>query len=346
MHADIRPAIDALLADRPLTTAEAEAAFTVVMSGDASDVETASLLTALALRGETPEALAGAAAVLRRHATTIAPRATGLLDTCGTGGDRLHTFNISTATALVVAGCGVPVAKHGNRSVSSSSGSADVLEAMGVILDRTPEEVADAVDTHGLGFLYARQLHPAMRHVAAVRATLGFRTAFNLLGPLANPASATFHLLGVGDLATARVVADAVALLSVPANGRTVVVCGNNQIDEVALWGTTSWFAVGGDGLREAGTWTPNDFGLEAVDVDDLKVASPQESADVIRGVLAGDDGPATAMVLANAAAALWCCGRVPDVRTGVNTARDAVRDGNAAAVLQDLSTAGSGEHG
>ena len=338
MHADLAPALDALLAGRPLSAEAAEAAFGRVMAGETEDAETAALLTALAVRGETAPALAGAARVLRRHATKIEPLSQGLLDTCGTGGDRLHTFNISTAAALVVAACGQPVAKHGNRSVSSSSGSADVLERLGVSLDRTPAEVARCVDEIGIGFLYARALHPAMARVAGVRKALGFRTAFNLLGPLANPAGATFHLLGTGDLSTARVLADASEQLGLPRGGRTVVVCGNNQLDEVALWGTTSWFAVSAGGGREAGTWTPRDFGLDEVSPDDLRVDSPEASAAMISGILAGEGGPSADMVLANAAAALWCCGKAKTVRDGVAAARAAVEGGAAADVLRRLA--------
>ena len=337
MNADIAPALDALMRGVDVTNADVRRAFGPIMRGEAGDAETAALLTALAIRGESAVVLAGAAAELRDHATRIRPQAAGLLDTCGTGGDRLHTFNISTASALAAAACGVPVAKHGNRSVSSSSGSADVLEALGVNLDVPAATVAACVDEVGIGFLYAKQLHPAMRHVAGVRQQLGFRTVFNLLGPLINPADASFHLLGTGRIETARVLADAVAQLGVPKGGRTVVVCGNNQIDEVALWGTTSWFSVSGDGGRDAGTWTPGDFGLDTVEVADLRVTNAAESAAVIRKVLAGEPGPASDMVAANTAAALWCCGRAESVAEGVATVRSTLGGNSGLAVLDRL---------
>ena len=343
MNADIAPALEVLMRGDALTKADVRRAFGPIMRGEAGDAEVAALLTALAVRGETAAVLAGAAAELRAHATRIEPQSTGLLDTCGTGGDRLHTFNVSTAAALAAAACGVPVAKHGNRSVSSSSGSADVLEALGVNLDVPPAAVARCVDEVGIGFLYAKQLHPAMRHVAGVRQQLGFRTVFNLLGPLINPAGASFHLLGTGRVETTRVLADAVAELGVPAGGRTVVVCGNNQIDEVALWGTTSWFGVSGDGGRDAGTWTAADFGLGEVEVADLRVTNAAESAAVIRGVLSGEPSPAADMVAANAAAALWCCGRVSDVAEGVSLVRSALSGGAGTQVLERLRNATSG---
>ena len=343
MNADIAPALEALMRGDAVPKADVRRAFGPIMRGEAGDAEVAALLTALAVRGESAAVLAGAAAELRAHATRIRPRATGLLDTCGTGGDRLRTFNISTAAALAAAACGVPVAKHGNRSVSSSSGSADVLEALGVNLDVPPGRVAACVDEVGVGFLYAKQLHPAMRHVAGVRQQLGFRTVFNLLGPLINPAGAAFHLLGTGRVETARVLADAVGQLGVPEGGRTLVVCGNNQIDEVALWGTTSWFGVSAGGERDAGTWTAADFGLGEVEVADLRVGNAAESAAVIRGVLSGEAGPAADMVAANAAAALWCCGRVGDVAEGVRLVREALRSGAGRETLDRLVSATAG---
>src|SRR5690606_5793202 len=188
-------------------------------------------------------------------------------------GDALHTFNISTAVAFVVAACGVPVAKHGNRSVSSSSGSADVLEQLGVNLDLSPEQVARCIDEVGIGFCFARALHGAMKHVAPVRAALGFRTIFNLLGPLTNPAGAPRQLIGTNSNHSARLLAEAIGRLGTE---RTIVVCGNDELDEVSLWGTTAWFDVTLAGMT-TGTWTPADFGLDGCQVTALQVASPQE---------------------------------------------------------------------
>lgn len=339
MHSDISPVIDAILAHEPVSAEMAASAFQPLLDGSADAVDIAALLTALAVQGETAEVLAGAACVLRDHATKIRPSSPGLLDTCGTGGDKLHTFNISTATAITAAACGVPVAKHGNRSVSSSSGSADVLETLGVNLDVSPEHVARAIDTVGIGFLYARQLHPAMKHVGPVRAQLGIRTVFNLLGPLANPANATFHLLGTGRKETAEILAETVSQLGVPDGGRTTIVCGNNQLDEVALWGETCWWTVTQDGI-ESGTWSPASFGLSEVNVDALRVDSAEESAGVIQSIFAGATSPAADMVLANTAAALWTCGRVKDVRDGVDVVRNAIVAGKCEETLKQLIAA------
>lgn len=336
MHASIAPVIDAILADEPVSSEAAAQAFAPLLDGSADPVDIAALLTSLAVAGETPEVLAGAARVLREHATKITPSSQGLLDTCGTGGDKLHTFNISTATALVAAACGLPVAKHGNRSVSSSSGSADVLEALGVNLDLTPEQVAACVDNVGIGFLYARQLHPAMKHVGPVRAQLGIRTVFNLLGPLANPAGATFHLLGTGRFETAQILAQTVATLGVPAGGRTVVVCGNDQLDEVALWGETVWHAVTPTD-QQSGTWTPDSFGLPEVDVADLTVSSASESAAVIERIVSGEPSPAADMVIANTAATLWTAGRVDSVREGADVVREKLKAGEVRSTLDRL---------
>ena len=336
MHSSISPVIDAILSSRDVSADMAAEAFQPLLDGSADPIDIAALLTALAVNGETADVLAGAAAVLRRHATKINPKSSGLLDTCGTGGDKLNTFNISTATALVVAACGIPVAKHGNRSVSSSSGSADVLETLGVNLDVDPADVASCVDTVGIGFLYARQLHPAMRHVGPVRAQLGIRTVFNLLGPLANPAGATYHLLGTGRYETAEILAEAVSRLSVPKGGRTVVVCGNDQLDEVALWGQTRWYSVDENGVS-SGSWTSESFGLSDVNVDDLKVSSANESAAVIQAIFTGTSSAAADMVLANAAASLWTAGKVETVAEGVVLAQEAISSKRCEQTLAQL---------
>lgn len=339
MHSSISPVIDALLADEPVTSEMAKTAFQPLLDGSADPIDIAALLTALAVRGETPAVLAGAATVLREHATKISPRSTHLLDTCGTGGDKLHTFNISTATAIVAAACGARVAKHGNRSVSSSSGSADVLEALGVNLDIDATRVAECVDEVGIGFLYARQLHPAMKHVGPVRAQLAIRTVFNLLGPLANPAGAPFHLLGTGRFETAEILAEAVRELGVVEGGRTVIVCGNDQLDEVALWGETRWYEVTNEGISQ-GVWTSASFELSDIDVADLRVDSAEESARVIQSIFAGEPSPAADMVIANAAAALWTSGLVESVKLGGDAVRTAFASGACETILAKLIAA------
>ena len=318
------------------SSAQIAEAFGVIMDGQADPIEISSLLTALTLRGETSAELAGAAAAMRARATRIPTRTTGLLDTCGTGGDQLHTFNISTAAAIVASAAGVPVAKHGNRQASSKSGSADVLEALGVNINLTPDAVGRCIDEIGIGFCFARLLHQAMQHVAPVRQKLGFRTIFNLLGPLTNPAGAEYQLLGTNRVATAKKLAIAKAELG---GTRTLVVCGADQLDEVSLWGTTTVFDVQGSQITEH-HWTAADMGLSECRVEALTVDSPSQSAEVIRKVLAGERGPARDIVLANAGAALLTAGKADQLRHAVELAANAIDSGQAAKKLEALATA------
>lgn len=318
------------------SSAQIAEAFGVLMDGQADPIEISSLLTALTLRGETSAELAGAAVAMKARATRIPTRTTGLLDTCGTGGDQLHTFNISTAAAIVASAAGVPVAKHGNRQASSKSGSADVLEALGVNINLTPEAVGRCIDEIGIGFCFARLLHQAMQHVAPVRQKLGFRTIFNLLGPLTNPAGAEYQLLGTNRVATAKKLAIAKAELG---GTRTLVVCGADQLDEVSLWGTTTVFDVQGSQITEH-HWTAADMGLAECRVEALTVDSPAQSAEVIRKVLAGERGPSRDIVLANAGAALLTAGKAEQLRHAVELAGNAIDSGNAAKKLEALAAA------
>jgi anthranilate phosphoribosyltransferase len=302
----IHNAISILLRESSLTEHEMEAAVLQVMDGNASSIGLAMLLAALKLKGETVDEIVGAARAMRERALPIKTRRTGLLDTCGTGGDELHTFNISTATALVTAACGVPVAKHSNRSFSSRSGSADVLEALGVRVDLSPERVARCIDEIGIGFCFAPLVHGAMQHAGSVRRQLGHRTIFNLLGPLTNPAGADFQVLGAGRKAIAEKLAGAAARLGTK---RTLVVCGNDELDEVSLWGRTTVFHIEGNAVRQY-EWTAEQLGLPECRVSDLTAQSPAESAEIIRRLLAGERGAARDIVLANTAAALIAAGR------------------------------------
>lgn len=307
-----------------------------IMSGGVSEALIASLLTALRMKPEAVSEVTGTARAMFELATRIPTGRTGLLDTCGTGGDALHTFNISTATAVVAAACDVPVAKHGNRSVSSSSGSAEVLESLGVNVQLTPIQVGSCIDQIGIGFCFAPLFHSAMKHVGPVRKQLRFRTIFNLIGPLVNPAGAEYQLLGVGRPETARLVAESLRNLG---RTRAIVVCGAGQLDEVALWGETLALLVEGDRPLREFTWTHADFGLPEVDLGELKVSSPAESAEVINGILAGKPGSARSIVLANAAAALAAVGRVPidQLPEGVAIAAEALDSGAAATKLAKL---------
>jgi anthranilate phosphoribosyltransferase len=294
-----------IAAGQDLAQAEMTAVIDEVMSGDVPENEIAVLLTALRAKGETAEEIAGAAIAMRRHMTPIRTRHAAVVDTCGTGGIGSELFNISTAAAIVAAAAGVPVAKHGNRSVTSKSGSADVLAALGVNVDAGVSTIERCLDELGICFCFAPRLHPAMKHVAPVRKKLGIPTIFNLLGPLCNPAQAPFQLLGVGRSELLRTMATVLARLGTQ---HGVAVHGTDGIGEVSLSAPTSVIEVGPDGLRPF-TWQPEDFGLDSASSDALRVASPEESAAVIRRVLDGELGPARDIVVLNAAAALYAAG-------------------------------------
>ena len=333
MQENIAAALEPVFSGQDLSTDQMQDAIGAVMDGLCDPVDIAALLTALKMKGEAVDELAGAARAMRDRATKIPCQATGLLDTCGTGGDKLHTFNISTATAMVVAACGVSVAKHGNRSVSSSSGSADVLEALGVNTALSAAQVGHCIDAVGMGFCFAPLIHGAMKHAVPVRRQLGFRTVFNLLGPLTNPAGAEFQLLGVNEIPAAKKMAAALTQLPVT---RAIVVCGNGELDEVSLWGPTTVLTVERGQVTES-TWTAADFGLPECSVDELKVSSAEESAAVIQSVFANTDGPARDIVVANAAAALVACGRHADVSAAAETAAAAIADQSAQRILDGL---------
>jgi anthranilate phosphoribosyltransferase len=327
-------ALDRLVTGNDLEAGEAYAAFAAVMDGQASDIETAALLTGLRVKGESVGEIVGAARAMHERAARIQTKHKGLLDTCGTGGDQLHTFNISTAAAFVVAACGVPVPKHGNRGVSSTSGSADCLEQLGVNINLSPEKVSRCLDELKIGFCFAQLFHAAMKHANAVRKKLQFRTIFNMLGPLTNPAGAEFQLVGTGRKETAHRLARALAEL-----GRThaYVVCGADQLDEVSLWGTTTAYEVTGAHLLEH-HWTARTFNLPECRVEDLQVRSPAESAAVIRAMFSGKQGPPRDVVLANSAAALLAARQTDDPRAAVEQAAAAIDSGKARELVQRLA--------
>jgi len=333
MQLEIRNALTRLLNQESLDASTMQMAIGAIMDGRCNDIEITALLIAIAMKGETEEELAGGAAAMRARAAHIRTSRTGLIDTCGTGGDQLRTFNISTATAFVIAAAGVPVAKHGNRSISSSSGSADVLESLGVNIELSPEQAGKCLDDLGLCFCYARNCHSAMKNVAPVRQQLGIRTIFNLLGPLTNPARAEYQLLGASSDTYAARIAGAVSRSNLQ---RACIVCGNNQLDEVSLWGDTRVWEVQ---RGEIVTWSchAGTLGLSECRVEDLRVDSARESADVINGVLAGQGGAARDIVLANAGLALYCRGVTRDLKQAVELASAAIDSGRAAQLLHGL---------
>jgi anthranilate phosphoribosyltransferase len=326
--------IDRVQAGENLSRAEMADTIASMVGGQWSDDDAAALLLALRDKGETADEIAGAAEALRCHMTRIHTRRTGLVDTCGTGGDASGTFNISTAAALVASGAGVPVAKHGNRAITSKSGSADVLAELGVNIDAPVAVVERCLDEVGICFCFAPLLHPAMKNVAAVRKKLGVPTIFNLLGPLCNPAGAPFQLLGVGRPNLHRMMAEVLALLGTE---RSLVVCGSDGLDEVTLGGTTHAIEVTPSGLVEH-HWTPHDFGLAACERSALLAEDARSSAKIIRGVLAGKRGAPRDVTVAGAAAALWIAGRDPSLSACARLAEGAIDSGAASHVLDRLA--------
>jgi anthranilate phosphoribosyltransferase len=304
------------------------------MDGEATPSQLAALLVALRMRGETVEELAGFASAMRDRALRVeAPE--GAVDTCGTGGDGSNTFNISTAAALVVASAGVPVAKHGNRAITSKSGSADVLEALGIRTDLGAEEAAVALREDGFAFLFAPGFHPAMKHAGPTRREIGVRTAFNLLGPLTNPAGARRQVVGVGDPAAAPRIADVLHLLGAE---RALVVHGAG-LDELPLDGSGVLYDVSPGGVTRHEV-VAAELGLTAAPTSALVGGTPTENAKTVESVLGGASGPCRDVVLLNASAAFLAAGRAADLRDGIAMAAEAIDSGAAARLLGRLRAA------
>jgi len=336
----ISQAIAQILDGRSLSAEEAEHVMDEIMAGQATPAQIAGFLIALRAKGETVAEITGCARAMRRAATRVEPSSPDLIDTCGTGGDGAGTFNISTTTAFVVAGAGLRVAKHGNRSVSSRSGSADVLKALGVSLELTPDQVAACIDEVGIGFLFAPRLHPAMKHAIGPRRELGVRTIFNILGPLTNPANAQVQLLGVYDPALTEVLARVLQELGSRA---AYVVHGHGGLDELTTTGPNriSRFGVG-DHAEKVITETldPRDLGLSLAGQDDLRGGEPEENALITRAILSGtDQGPRRDVVLLNASAALLVGGKASDLTEGITKAAESIDSGSAFRQLDSLIT-------
>ncbi|MCO6045488.1 anthranilate phosphoribosyltransferase [Aeoliella sp. ICT_H6.2] len=333
MNPQIAEIVGRVVGGIDLTMAEMQGAMDLMMEGTSTDEEISLLLTGLAAKGETVDEVAGAAASMRSHMTTIRSSRAGVLDTCGTGGGGSQTFNISTTAAIVAAAAGVPVAKHGNRSVTSRSGSADVLAALGVNLDATREQVEACLDELGLCFCFAPLAHPSMRHVAPVRKKLGIRTVFNLLGPLANPAGAEFQLLGAGLANQQDLLAQAMHRLG---TRRTLVVHGADGMGDVTCSTTTRVLSVTPEGIEEF-EWSPADFGLTTSPLDALQIETPEESAALVSRLLAGELGAPRDVVVLNAAAGLLAAGKTNDPKTAAMKAAEAIDSGAAAELLRRL---------
>ena len=323
-------AIDRLASGRDLSGEEAAAVLAEIMEGNATEVQTAAVLIALRTKGETVEEIAGLATTMRRFAKPVVAGRDDLIDTAGTGGGP-QTFNVSTTAALIAAGAGCAVAKHGNRSATSLSGSADVLEALGVRIDLDPEGVARCIREAGFGFMFAPAHHGATRHVIPVRKQLAVRTIFNFLGPLTNPAGATRQVIGVSDAGFLETLAGALARLGV---AKALVVSSDDGLDEMSTSGTTRVVEVEGADLRRYEI-TPEDVGLPRAAFTDVQGGTPEHNADVAHRVFAGEPGPARDLAALNAGAAIYVAGRADTLEQGVRAAEQAIDSGAAREALE-----------
>ena len=331
----IGAAIQLLLDGRHLSRADAHALMGSIMDGEATPAQIAGFLVALRTKGETADEITGFAEAMREHVVPVTPQRAPLVDVVGTGGDGAHTFNISTAAALVAAAAGAAVAKHGNRAASSAAGSADVLEELGIAIEQTPERIAGSIDELGFGFMFARAHHPAMRHVAPVRQELGIRTVFNVLGPLANPAGARDGVFGVYAPDLARTYAEALAELGAR---RAFVVHGDGGLDELTPFGTNLVVEVVDGDVHE---WEldPRELGIHPADPGVLRGGSAVENAATIRAVLGGEPGGRRDAVLLNAAGALVAAELAGDLSEGLGLGAVAIDSGAAAARLEALAS-------
>jgi len=330
----VTAAIKDLQAGSSLSEEASEAVFSAIMKGEVTSAQTAAILMGLSIRGETAEIIAGAARAMRSASTKITPQATGLIDTCGTGGDGAKTFNISTAVSMVVAACGVPVAKHGNRAMSSKSGAADVLEALGVNLNITPEQVAECIDQTGIGFLFAQHLHPAMKHAGPVRRELGVRTIFNLLGPLTNPANAEYQVLGVYAKEKLALVAGALSKLGCK---RALIVHGRDGLDEITTTDITDAILIQAGQQPISFEIDPAAFGMPYATPAALAGDDAATNAAILKHIFAGQAGAGRDIVLLNAAAALWVAGKVDGIGDGIAMAANAIDSGSVQNTLDAL---------
>ena len=328
----IREAIEALVSGRSLSVEEAAGVMEEIMSGEATPAQFGAFVTALRLKGETPDEIAGMARVMREKALRVPTRGP-LVDTCGTGGDASGTFNISTTAALVVAGAGLKVAKHGNRAMSGACGSADVLEALGVKIDLGPEGVMRCIEEVGMGFMFAPVFHPAMRFAAGPRREIGIRIVFNILGPLTNPAKAQAQVLGVADASLGEKMAQVLNRLGCR---HALVVHGEDGLDEMTLSGPTQVWELK-NGAVNTYTITPEELGLPESDREAIQGGTIEANSALLKDVLKGTKGPARDVVLMNAAAALVAADKVSTLKDGIGLAAEAIDNGAALHKLEAL---------
>ena len=317
-----------------LTAEDAQHAMELILAGEASTAQIAGFAVAIKMRGEVRDEVLGFARAMRKHSLKVdVGTSDPIIDTCGTGGDGVGTFNISTIAAFVVAGAGLKVAKHGGRSSSGTFGSADLLEALGVKIDVPPEESARAIREIGIGFLFAPALHPAMRHARQARTELKMRTVFNLLGPLTNPAGAQVQLIGAPSEQAARIMAETLCVLG---TRRALVVHGLDGLDEISTTGPTAVFEAVENRVQQH-LWTPSDFGVRRTVLSQLIPDRKEDNIAIARAVLSGQSGPHRDIVVVNAAAALYVAGRVDDLRAGTIVAGESIDSGAARGKLELL---------
>jgi anthranilate phosphoribosyltransferase len=332
---DIQSAIKTVIGGQDLGKQDMTAVMQQIMTGECTPAQIGGFLVGLRMKGESVDEISAAATVMRELSTPVKVDAKHLVDTCGTGGDASGSFNISTASAIVAAAAGAQVAKHGNRSVSSKSGSADVLEAAGVNLDIDPQQVGACIEEVGVGFMFAQKHHSAMRHAIGPRKEMAVRTIFNVLGPLTNPAAAPNQVIGVFDGDLVEPLANVLKQLG---SRHVMVVHAEDGMDEISISADTS-VAELKDGEVSCYTISPADFGIEIADSSDLKVDSVEQSLATIQSVLANNPGPALDIVSINAGAAIYVAGVADSLQDGVEKAKAAIADGRASAVLANLIT-------
>lgn len=328
----IKEATEQLSKGKDLTASQMEAVMEEIMTGSAKTPQVISFLLNLNERGETPEEFAAAVRVMRRHAVTIQTKHRLILDTCGTGGDRKHTFNISTTAAFVASGAGIVVAKHGNRSVSSSSGSADVLERLGININMTKEKTEKCLDDLGIAFLFAPNFHPAMKYAMEARKKMGVRTIFNFLGPLSNPAGATHQLVGVYDSGWADILANGFKELGTE---HALIVRGDDGLDEITTTTKSSILEVHSGKLRPQYQISPEDFGFKRAKPGDLGAGTPADNAKILLDVLSGKSGPKRDIVILNAAAAIYAADKARSIKDGIGIASESIDSGDALKKLE-----------
>jgi len=329
----IREAIDTLVSGNSLTFEQATAVMEEIMRGEATPAQIAAFVTALRMKGETVDEIAGLASVMQAKATPV-PVTAPVVDTCGTGGDGSSSFNISTAAAFIAAGAGLKVAKHGNRAMSSHCGSADVLEALGVKIDLGAEAVARCLETVGIAFMFAPIFHPAMKYAAAPRREIGIRTVFNILGPLTNPAEAEYQVVGVPNAELGEKIARVLHRLG---TNHSLVVHGKDGMDEISISGKSLVWDVNPHRVLPPYEVSPEDFGFEKASMAEIRGGTARQNAKILRSILSGEAGAGRNIVVMNAAAALVAGNRAPDLGEGAHIARETIDSGRARAKLDEL---------